>query len=96
MEGVASRHADAQSLRIGEPDVLRSHPDQPAGYVQRLLAGLEHAGEPVQAPVGIGTANRLVQGRDQVEVLFAGLVVASEAMLKGALDLRDGYSSPGG
>ena len=37
-----------------------------------------------------------MQRGDQVEVLFAALVVASEAMLEGALDLGDAYPALGG
>ncbi len=70
-----------QRLRIGEPDVLDRHAHQTAREEQRVLAGREHAGEPVQRGVGIGAAHRFVQGRDQVVVPVAGAVVDGGAAL---------------
>ena len=83
---VALRHADevarllrgdgdGQRLRVGVADVLGGEPHQPPRDVERVLAGLEHAREPVHRGVGVAVAHRLVEGGDQVVVLFARLVV---------------------
>ena len=67
---------ELKRLRIGEPDVLGGHRDRSPEQHQRFLAPLEHPGHPVERAVGIAPPERLVIGRQQVEVLLAGLVVA--------------------
>ena len=91
--GVPFRHAhevhrvlcgdrDRQRLRIRVADVLRRESHQPARDVERILAGFEHARQPVDGGVGIAVAHGLVQRGDQVVVLFAGLVVEQRAVLR--------------
>ena len=77
-----------QRLRIGEPDVFGGEADQPARHVHRVLAGLEHPRQPVERGVRIGVAQRLVQRRDDVEVLFAALVVEQGTLLEQLRDQR--------
>ena len=73
MKWTASFAATAtdERLRIGVADVLGREAHQPPRDVQRILAGLEHARQPVDRRVGIAVAHRLVQRRDQVVVLLA-------------------------
>ncbi len=68
-------HGQGQRMRVGEAHVLGGEAHEAAGDVERVLAALDHAGQPVQGGVGVGIANRLVQGADQIEMLFAALVV---------------------
>ena len=51
-----------QRLRVGHADVLGGEADQAAGDEERVLAAGEHAREPVEGRVGVGAAQRLVQG----------------------------------
>ena len=66
---------EQQRVRVGEADVLAREADAAARDVERVLAALEHAREPVDRGVGVGVAHRLVQRRDDVVVLLAVLVV---------------------
>ena len=69
------------------PDVFGGEAHQAPRHVERILARLQHAGQPVEAGVGVGVADRLVQRADDVEVLLAALVVeerlARERVLHG-------------
>src|SRR5690606_6113859 len=56
--GVLRREALHDRLRIGEADVLDRHAHQPAGEVERLLAGYEHPGEVVQRRLRVRAADR--------------------------------------
>jgi hypothetical protein len=58
-----------------EPDVLGSEAHQPARHVHRVFARLQHAREPIEAGIGVGVADRLVQRADEIEVLLAGAVI---------------------
>ena len=73
---------------VGVADVLGGEPDQPPRDVQRILAGLDHPREPVDAGVRIAVAQRLVERRDQVVVLLARLVVEQRPLLDGARQQR--------
>ena len=86
---VLGRDRDDQRLRVGQPDVLRGGPHDPPGDVEWVLPGREQPGEPVERRVGLGVAQRLVEGRDQVEVLLAGLVVEGRPALEGVLDVLE-------
>ena len=66
---------------LGEADVLDGEAHQPPGDVAGILAARHHAGEPIERRVGIGPAQRLVQGADQVEVAVLVLVVERQALL---------------
>ena len=89
MRGLLGRHRDLQRLRIGKPDVLGGRDDEPAGDEQRILAGLEHASQPVDGGIGIAAANALDERRHDVVVLVAGAVVQEMPLLQGALDVAD-------
>ena len=73
--GVPGRQRHLEGGRVGHADILAGKSHQTARHVERVLAPAQHARQPVQSGVRIGAAHRLVQGRDEVVVLLAGLVV---------------------
>ncbi len=75
-------------VRLGEANVFASHADQSSRDVQRILAGFEHARQPIEGCVRIGIAHRLMQRRNQVEMLFAGLVVRQQLALQHVFQQR--------
>ena len=83
MHGVAGGEAEVEGFGGGEADVFDGHADDAAGDVHGVFAGLEHAAEPVEGGVGVGVADALVQGGDDVVVLLALLVVEQDAALQG-------------
>ncbi len=83
IDGLLGREAQVQRFRRGQADVFDSHADDTAGEIKRVFAGGEHARQPVQSRVGIAVADAFVQRRDQVVVLFAGLVIHQHALLHG-------------
>ena len=88
--GLLGVERDAQRLRIGIAHVLGGEAHEPPRDVQGILAGLEHAPEPVEGAVGIRVAQRLVEGRDEVVVLLTRLVVEEGLLLDGLADPFDG------
>lgn len=50
--------------------VLAGEADQPASHVERILAALQHAAQPVEGRVLVGAPHGLVQRRDAVVMLF--------------------------
>ena len=85
MHRLHGRHRLLQRARVGQADVLDGHADQAARDVHAVLAGLQHARQPVQRGVHVARAHGFVQRRDQVEVLFAALVVEQHLALHGVL-----------
>ena len=81
------RDCQHQSLRIGIADVLRRCADQPARDVKRILAAFQHPHEPVHRCICVAVADRFVERRDDVVVLFAALVVHQRPALQYFLDL---------
>ena len=53
-----------------------------------VLAGRQHAAQPVEGGVRIAAAQAFVEGRNQVVVLFPGLVVEQRFLLQGLFDVR--------
>ena len=88
VHGVFRRDGDGERLRVRVADVLRCEAHQPAGDVQRIFAGFEHARQPVDGRIRIAVAHRFVQRRDQVVMLLAGLVVQERAPLDRLVDPR--------
>ena len=76
-------HRDLQGARVGVADVLGGEDDHAPGDEQRILAGLEHPRQPVDGGVGVGAAQTLDEGGDDVVVLFAALVVEERGLLQG-------------
>lgn len=50
--------------------VLAGEPHEPPGHVERVLAALQHAAQPVERGAGVGAPHGLVQRRDAVVVLL--------------------------
>ena len=85
-----------EALGVGEADVLGSGDHQPAGDEARVLAGLEHLGDPEYRAIGIAAANALDEGGDGLIVVVAGLVVAHLPALDGRLDGLDRHGPAAG
>ena len=83
--GLFRRERDGQGARIRQSHVLGGNAHHPAGHVQRILAPREHPRQPVERAFDVGSAHGLVQGGDEVEVLFAGFVVGGEGLLEHGL-----------
>ena len=82
MHRVARGEAEVEGFGGGKADVFDRHADDAAGNVHRVFSGGEHSAEPVECGIGIGVANGLVQGGDDVVVLLALLVVEQDALLQ--------------
>src|SRR6185437_2925050 len=80
-EGLAGGEGLLERARIGEADVLGGEAHHAARDVERVFAGLEHARQPVEAGVHVAVAQRLVQGGDEVEVLFPRTVIEQRLVL---------------
>ena len=89
VDRVARGQGDVQRVGIGQADVFRCHADDATSDVEAVFAGLEHASQPIERGVGIAVAHALVQRRDEVVMLLAGLVVHEHALLQGVGG--DGY-----
>jgi hypothetical protein len=77
-----------QRPRIGQADVLAGQNDQATRDEHQVLAGLEHARQPVQGCIRIGAAHGFDEGTDGVVMRIAGLVVDEQPLLDGVLDQR--------
>ena len=70
-----------QRGRVGQPDVLAGEDHQPPGDEPRVLPRLDHPRQVVQRRVGVGAADRLDEGADDVVVLVALAVVAHRRLV---------------
>ncbi len=93
VHGVLRGDGDDERLRIGVADVLGGEDHHAPRDEERILAGLEHAHEPVDRRVGIAVAQALDERGDDVVVLLAGLVVEERLLLRGLLGEPRGRSS---
>ena len=82
IESVLSGESDGEGAGFGEADVFAGYAHHAPGEIKRVFAGFEHAHEPVKRGVRVGIADGFVESRDQVEMLFAGFVVAEEFSLQ--------------
>ena len=89
MHGLLGGHGHHQGLRVGHAHVLGGEADQAPRDVERVLARLQHARQPVQARVRVGVADRLVERADDVVVLLAGPVVQERLAREGLLHGRE-------
>jgi len=87
VRGLLRGTRDHQGLRIGEANVLPGEDDDAPGDEHRVLAGVDHAHEPVERRVGVGAADALDERRDRVVVLIAGAVVQERPSLHRIADL---------
>ena len=85
--GLIGGHGDLQRPRVGKPHVLAGKARHAAGDVERVLAGLQHARQPVHRRVRVGIAHGLVQRGDEV-VVFLALLVVEQGFFGGALFQR--------
>ena len=79
---VLGREGERQGAWIGEPDVLGGDADQAPRDVEGILPPRQHAREPVERALDVRAPHRLVECRDEVEVLLAGFVVRGERFLE--------------
>jgi hypothetical protein len=70
-----------QGVWIGQANVLGSEPHQTPDDIHRVLATVEHPGQPVQSGVGVSPTDSLVQSGYEVVVFLGGLVIDSGAFL---------------
>jgi hypothetical protein len=82
-------HGDVEGPRVCVAHVLAREDDQPTEQEQRIVSRLEHPHEPVDGGVRIAAAHRLDEGRRDVVVLLAVLVVEKRRLPDGALDDAD-------
>ena len=91
------RHADAvhhletgigqqKGIGIGQADVLGRQNTEPARDEERILAPVQHPRHPVDRRIGIRPADALDEGRNDVVVHLAALVVDGDILLQ---TLRD-------
>ncbi len=76
--------------RVRETDVFGGESDESARDVERVLAALEHAREPVDGGVRVAAAHGFVECGDDVVVLLAGFVVEEVGFLE------DGFNEGNG
>ena len=77
--------SDHQGLRIGVAHILRGADDDSPGNEARVLAGFQHACQPVDGRVRVAAAHALNEGAGQVVVRVAGRVVIEHLPLDGIL-----------
>ena len=75
VEGLGRGGDHPQGFRVGEAHVLAGEDQHAAEEEPGVLAGMDHAGQPVDRGVGVRPAQRLDQGGDRIEVVVALLVV---------------------
>ena len=75
-------------VRFGQPYVFIGHAHQSARDVQRILAGFEHARQPVKRSIGVRIAHRFMKSRNQVEMLLARFVIGQKLLLQNILEAR--------
>ena len=68
-------HSDHQRLRIREPDVLTGGNDETPGNKTRVLAGMDHFGQPVNGGIRVTAANALNEGAGRVVMRIAISIV---------------------
>ena len=86
-------YGDLQGSGIGQADVFHRHAHQAACEVHRILAAVQHSGQPVQRTIRIRAAYGLVQRGDQVVVLLTGLVVPRKPALQCGFNVMQEYRS---
>ena len=88
------RHGDLQRAGVGKPHVFAGKARHSARDVEGVFARLEHTRQPIYRGIRVGVAHRFVQGRDDVVVFLARLVV-KEGFLGSALFERFGADRDG-
>ena len=78
LDRACGRVGDDERVGVGEADVLGREDHEPARDVARVLAGFDHAREPVEPGVGIRAADRLDERGDDVVVLVVAVAQAAQ------------------
>ena len=73
LDGVAGGDGHDEAPRVGHADVLAGQDDEAPGDEAGVLARLEHAGQPVEAGVGVAAPDALDERADHVVVLVAAV-----------------------
>ena len=90
VEGFSRGHHDPQRVGIGQPHVLAGEDQHAPEHEARILARVDHLGQPVERRVGVRAAQRLDVGADGVEVVVALFVVQHRALLDAFLGDGEG------
>ena len=90
MHRVEAGVGQQQGVGIRQPDVLRGQDHQTPGQEPRLLAPGQHPRQVVDRGVGVAAADRFDEGRNDIVVLFAVLVVESDVLLEAVGDVPVG------
>ena len=87
LDRMRRRDRDEERTRVGVADVLGGEDDHAAGDEARILASREHRGQVVDRGVRVRGPHRLDEGRGEVVVRVAALVVDERALPRGVLDV---------
>ena len=82
-----------ETVRVGEADVLRGEDHEAPGDEAGILAGVEHAGEPVQRRVRVRAADCLDEGRHDVVVLVIAVTQGAGGQRRLGVVQGDGGAS---
>src|SRR3990167_7383136 len=74
---------DDESGRLGQTNILTGKDNHASSNEERVLAGIDEAGEIVEGSVGVAGAHALDKSTNGVVMLIALLVETEEAGLKG-------------
>ena len=80
--GVEGGIGQQQGVGIGQADILSGTDHQTAGDELRVFPTLYHACQPVERRVGVGTADALDEGRDDIIVHLPVLIVGQRILLQ--------------
>ena len=90
MHRVEAGVGQQQGVGIGQPDIFGGEDHQPPGDEARLLTAGQHPRQVVDGGVGVAAPDGLDEGRDDVVVLLAVLVVEGDVLLEAVLHVLVG------
>ena len=82
VHGVEGGIGQKERVGVGESHVLGGADDQPSGDELGVFASFNHACHPIEGGIGVASANALDEGRDDVVVHLAILVVGQGILLQ--------------
>ncbi len=85
VESGRGRLGQHQRLGISQPDILAGKDQHAAKDKARVLAGMDHLGEPIHRRVGVRAAQGLDKGADGVIVIVPLLVIEDDPALDALL-----------
>ncbi len=83
IEGLGTGRHYSHGVGVCHTHILPREDEHAAKDETRVFASVEHAGQPIQGSVGVGTAQALDKGADRVEMDIAIFVVENGASLDG-------------